>query len=182
MLGYLFLALALIVRFLLASNVIANPWWNFTPVAASLLFFGAYRSKREWIVPVIAFAAADIVLTKFVYHYALTLETFVSTLFYVAALGLGLLLQKKQTALRIAGASLAGSFTFFVISNFAVWVAYDTYAHTLAGLLQCYIAAIPFYRNNVAADLVYSAVMFGTPVAIHALRKAFATPARELAA
>ena len=42
-----------------------------------------------------------------------------------------------------------------------VWVVGDFYPKTLAGLSACYAAAIPFFRNTLAGDLVFSVVMFG---------------------
>jgi hypothetical protein len=35
------------------------------------------------------------------------------------------------------------------------------YPHTLAGVVQCYVAAIPFYGRTLASDLLYSGALFG---------------------
>jgi hypothetical protein len=35
------------------------------------------------------------------------------------------------------------------------------YPKTAAGLLACYIAAIPFFRNMLVGDLLYTAILFG---------------------
>jgi hypothetical protein len=35
------------------------------------------------------------------------------------------------------------------------------YPHTAEGLSACYVAGLPFFKNTIAGDLVYSAVMFG---------------------
>ena len=72
MLAFLFVVVALAVRFLPHT-------FHFTPVGAALLFFGA-KQPRKWMwLPVLAFAASDIALNKFVYHYPITWETFAST-------------------------------------------------------------------------------------------------------
>jgi hypothetical protein len=63
--------------------------------------------------------------------------------------------------LRIGAASLVASVSFFLISNFMVWVVWDMYAKNFGGLLACYAAALPFFRNTVTGDLVFSAVFFG---------------------
>src|SRR4029077_9757666 len=103
MLAYLFLAIALAVRFLPHT-------FHFTPVGAALLFFGA-KQQRKWMwVPVVAFAASDIALNMFVYHYPIGWETFVSTGWYVGAVLSGGLLKKDGSKFKlghIAGASLA---------------------------------------------------------------------------
>ena len=49
MLAYLFVLFAVAVRF------VPHPW-QFTPVAASLLFFGARGSRRQMWVPLVLFA------------------------------------------------------------------------------------------------------------------------------
>ena len=40
-------------------------------------------------------------------------------------------------------------------------IGHGNYAFTPAGLLQCYIAAIPFDASRFSADLLYSGVLFG---------------------
>ena len=50
---------------------------------------------------------------------------------------------------------------FFVTSNLATWAEGLEYPLTLAGLVQCFYRAIPFYGNTVMADLLGTAVLFG---------------------
>src|ERR1700674_4572847 len=71
MLPYLFVLLAIAVRFLPFAgplNVLPHAW-HFTPVAASLLFFGARGSRRQMWVPLVLLAAAAGLPTKFIYTY-----------------------------------------------------------------------------------------------------------------
>ena len=50
-----------------------------------------------------------------------------------------------------------------IVANFAVWLFFrNMYPMTLTGLTACYTAAIPFFRNEPVADLVFSFVFFGT--------------------
>ena len=168
MLAYLFVILAVGVRFGIATG---SHFWHFTPVGASLLFFGAKQQRKFLWIPVVAFALCDIALNRFVYHYPITLETFSSTLWYFLAVGIGSLLKEKQDFLRIAGAALAGSVSFFVISNFAVWAAYNMYPKTAGGLVACYVAAIPFFQRTLASDMVYTLAFFAAPLAIEVMRK-----------
>src|SRR5437762_10696993 len=79
MLAYLFVILAVGVRFGIATG---SHFWHFTPVGASLLFFGAKQPRKFLWIPVVAFALCDIALNRFVYHYPITLETFSSTIWY----------------------------------------------------------------------------------------------------
>lgn len=167
MLAFLFVVIAVIVRFLPHT-------FHFTPVGAALLFFGAKQDRKWMWVPIWAFATTDILLNKLVYHYPVTWETFVSTGWYVAALFIGSLLKKDGDKFKVGhvvGASLAGSLSFFLISNFAVWVAYAMYPKTLAGLGACYVAAIPFAGSTLGSDLIYSVAFFATPVLIAAVKR-----------
>ncbi len=45
------------------------------------------------------------------------------------------------------------SFLFFLISNLGVWFYW--YPQTWEGLLACYLAAVPFYKNTLLGDLVF---------------------------
>ena len=58
-------------------------------------------------------------------------------------------------------ASLAGSVTFFALTNFGMWLFSGFYPLTPAGLAACYVAAIPFFQNTVVGDLFYAGVLFG---------------------
>jgi hypothetical protein len=175
MLAYLFIALAFGVRFLLAIPAI-NEVMNFTPLGAALLFFGATRKKEEW-APVVCLAiGVDFLLTTQVYHQPLRWDVFAPLAYYVIALFIGTLLKDglhdRVSALKIAGASVAGSLVFFLTSNFVAWLAMpERYTRDIAGVVDCYVAAIPFFRNTFFGDLVYSFVMFGTPAVIAAMQR-----------
>ena len=63
-------------------------------------------------------------------------------------------------------AALAGSVLFYVVTNFAVWVTPNglyagLYAHTWDGLIQCYVMALPFFRNDIAGNVLWTAMLFG---------------------
>jgi hypothetical protein len=171
MLAYLFVLLAIAVRFLpFAGHLNFLPHaWHFTPVAASLLFFGARGSRRQMWIPVVLLAATDVVLTKFIYAYVLSWDHLVTWAWYAAIVLLGTTLREKSGLWRVVGAALASSVSFFLISNLAVWAAWDMYPRTFSGLMMSYTAGLPFFRGTVESDLFFSLAMFGTPVLIHAL-------------
>jgi hypothetical protein len=166
MLAYLFLALAIAVRF------IPHPW-TFTPVAAALLFFGARGSRRFLWIPLVAMMASDVILTKVVYAYPFVWDHFVTWGWYAAVLWLGTRLRTNAKPLPVIGAALASSVSFFVISNFAVWAAYDMYPKNFSGLMTSYALAIPFFRHALEGDLLFTAAFFATPVVLSALSEAF---------
>jgi len=162
MLAYVFVLLAVAVRFL--PHPLA-----FTPVTAALLYFGASGSRRQMWVPIALLAASDVVLTKFIYAYPFSWDHFVTWAWYAAMLWLGTGLRENSKPLRVAGAALAGSVSFFVVSNFAVWAAWSMYPKTLAGLMTSYAAGLPFFRRGLEGDLLFTAAMFGLPVAAGAI-------------
>ena len=62
--------------------------------------------------------------------------------------------------LSIAGVTFLASVQFFIITNLGVWMMMPLYPHTTAGLLQCYLAAIPFFQYTLIGDLVFTPVLF----------------------
>jgi hypothetical protein len=174
--AYLLLLLAVVSRL-----VPHAPWFNFTAVGGSLLYFGARRSWKEMAIPMAALMATDYVLTTAVYHYSFVWQQYgITWLWYAAAMALGsILLRNKTSVPRVAAAVVLGPTSFFLVSNFAVWADTTMYPHTAAGLIACYAAALPFYGNDLAATAVVAGLAFGAPVL---LRRIFpAEPARAFA-
>jgi len=171
MLPYLFVLLAIAVRFLPFAgplNVLPHAW-HFTPVAASLLFFGARGSRRQMWIPLLMLAATDVILTKFIYSYDFSWDHLVTWAWYAVILWLGTNLREKSGPVRVIGAALASSVSFFLISNFAVWAAWSMYPRNFHGLMMSYAAGVPFFRGTLESDLFFSIAMFGTPVFLHSL-------------
>lgn len=160
MLAYLLVLVAVAYRLILPG--LHPTWWHFTPLAASLLFFGAKQPRSRMWIPLALGFAGDLALNLFVYHFRLGPEVLVSLAYYAGVLALGSLLKKNPSMLRVAGASLTMSVGFFVISNFASWLSMtDVYPRSFGGLMTCYVAAIPFFRGTLAGDLFFSMVFFG---------------------
>ena len=135
MLPYLFVLLAIAVRFLPFAgplNVLPHAW-HFTPLAASLLFFGARGSRRQLWVPLVLFAATDVILTQV--H--ILLRVLLGPPRYVGVVRRHSVarheLREKSGFWRVVGAAPASSVSFFVISNFAVWAAWPDMYPTYVG-------------------------------------------------
>jgi hypothetical protein len=156
MLPYYFVLFAIAARFLPHAGS-----FNFTPVAASLLFFGARMPRKQAWIPVTMFIASDVLISHFVYGYPVSPSDIVTWAWYAAIVLLGSLLASNASASRVVSASLAASLSFFAVSNFAVWAVWNMYPRTLAGLAECYTMAIPFFRNTAASDLLFAGAFFG---------------------
>ncbi len=169
MVAYLLLLVAVLTRLLPHAG-----WLNFTAVGGALLYFGARRPWREMLAPLAVLVATDYFLTVYAYHYAFQWTAYLPTwTWYVMAMALGqILLSARSTFVRVAAAALLGPTSFFVVSNYAVWVGGLMYPHTLAGLEACFVAAIPFYRNDVASTAIVLGVAFGVPALVRRLNAA----------
>ena len=167
--------LLIVLVFAAAFSRLVPHLHNAAPVAAMTLFAAAYLPSRRWsvLVPLTAMFLSDVVLysTKDVAYreQALSNMLFVYSTFAVIAL-LGQWLRQRVTVGRVIGTTLAGSAVFFLITNFGAWWSLSQplsatepamYSRTLSGLINCYIAGVPFFRGTFAGDLVYSAVLFG---------------------
>ena len=148
------------------GHAIPHPGLPFTAVGGSLLYFGARRPLWQGIFPVAALAASDYYLTTHVYNFPFVVQGYLLTwAWYAAIIVLGaILLRKSTTVVRVASATLLASTSFFVVSDYAVWAAQPgMYPHTLAGLMTCYAAALPFYRNDLVSTAIVAGLAFGIP-------------------
>ena len=150
------------------SRLIPHPW-NFTAVGAVALFGGSYLSSKKLslVLPLLVLFVSDLILgfhVTMVYVYGAFLLTVL----------LGWSLREKRGPLAIAGNSLVASSLFFLITNAGVWFSESMYTKDLSGLMTSYTMAIPFFGNQVAGDLFFSAVLF---TGYEVLRKTvFSTP------
>jgi hypothetical protein len=128
---------------------------NFAPVGAIALFGGAVLSPRLGLwLPVAIMIVSDLIIG----FHGTVLFTWGG--FLLIAL-FGMTLRRKSNWLRIPIGAAASALIFFVVSNFGVWVEGKLYTHTLQGLVDCYVAALPFLKTSLLADLFFSAALFG---------------------
>lgn len=128
---------------------------NFQPIDAIALFGGAILpGPWAFVVPLAAVAASDAVLG---FYGPAMASVYVS---YIAIVLIGRLALRHRSVLSVAGAAFTSAVVFYLITNFGEWLG-PLYPHTLAGLGASYIAGIPFFRNTLLSDLVYSFALFG---------------------
>ena len=144
------IAIVLILAF---ARLVPHPP-NAVPIAAMALFAGAFFSNRvlAFIVPLAAMLLSDLVLGL---H---------STVWYVYA---GVIITvligsylKHVTVFKVSAAAVVATMTFFLITNFGAWLHHDMYSQNLNGLMQAYVAGLPFLRNSLIANLIYSYLVF----------------------
>jgi len=123
---------------------------NVTPITATSIFIFAYISKKYFWIPILILFLSDIFMG--IYDIRLMLVVYLS---FIIIGSFGHFLKSKKSILKIFLVSLSGSIFFFLTTNFAVWIFSSWYDKNLYGLLDCYMLAIPFFRNMALGDLFY---------------------------
>jgi hypothetical protein len=160
MLAYLFVVLAVLLRLVAGTGAFAT--LGFSLVGASLLFFGSWMPRKHFWIPAALFIGSDIYLNLRVYQIPFALDQIVMWSWYLVPCFIGFFLRDRIKPLNVFGAGLGTGIGFFLTSNFAVWAFGNiAYAKNLAGLLECYTKALPFFRNGIISDVLFSLVFFG---------------------
>jgi hypothetical protein len=157
----------LLVFILLVAIGVAGRWgqpeWCFTPTAAAAIFAGYYffSVAVAVLVPLAILATSDLLLPA---HSNLPVMIATYAVMTIPVwLGRMIARAEQGTASlwRWAVCGLVPATLFWIVTNFAVWAFQSDYPKSLAGLGECYAAAIPFYRWMLAGDLFYLAVLLG---------------------
>ncbi len=129
---------------------------NFAPIAAMALFGGAYFNKKwaAFLVPIAAMFITDLILGFHETMWAVYLSFAI-----IVVLGMTMLKEKKVG--NIFFASVISSVSFFIITNFGIWISTGYYEKTGSGLAACYTAAIPFFHQTLLSDLFFVGILFG---------------------
>jgi hypothetical protein len=137
---------------------------NMTPIGAMALFGGAFMPKRRhlaYALPLAAMLLSDIVLGMTLYGKAMLTSQPIVYACLLASVAMGKLIHDRRSVLNVGAVALASSVLFFVVTNLAVWASGSLYPRTLAGLMVCYTAAIPFFRSSLIGDIAFTAILFG---------------------
>ena len=119
---------------------------NFTPVIAMAFYLPIFFGM--WCIPfvLLAFAITDF----FIGFHSLLVWTW-------GGLALISLISKfSNSILSRLFLSFVGAILFYIISNFGVWFSGSLYQHSIEGLIQCYIMALPFFTNTLLSTIIFS--------------------------
>jgi hypothetical protein len=159
-LSYLFVMLAVLLRVGAGTGAFATK--GFSLVGASLLFFGSRMPRKYLWIPAVLFIGSDVYLNLRVYQIPFTPDQYIMWAWYLVPCFFGFFLRDKIKPLTVLGAGLGTGVGFYLTSNFCVWAFGNiAYAKNLSGLIECYVKAIPFFRNGIISDVVFSLVFFG---------------------
>ncbi len=153
-----FLMLTILVLIGLFSRLVVHEW-NFTAIGAISILAGLMISNTylKFVVPLLAMLISDIFIgfhnTMFFVYFGFALMTLISMTF-----------KDSKFYQKIFLAPLAASLVFFFVSNFGVWFMDTMYSKNIAGLMDCLMMGVPFYRAQFLADMILTPVLFYTLV------------------
>ncbi len=150
------LALVLIIAAAVATRFLKLPV-NVSAIGAMALFAGLTFKNRvvAFGLPILALLISDAILGFHELMWAVYGA-------FALVVAIGIFVRDASGIAPKALGSILGSVLFFVITNFAVWAQMEMYPKTQDGLVACFIAALPFLKNQVVGDLAFFAVLLGT--------------------
>jgi hypothetical protein len=144
----------ILIAIAIFSRLIPHPA-NFAPIAAVAIFGGAVLPRKLALsLPLVAMILSDFVIGL----HPLIFFTWGS--FALIAL-ISSYKFKNITLYNVVGGSIGASVLFYLVTNFAVWTEGRLYQLTFSGLMQCYYNALPFFRNTLLGDMVFTSSLFG---------------------
>ncbi len=152
------------------ARLIPHPW-NFTPIAAMALFGGVYFSNKlqAFAVTILSLLLSDVLTIVFINNSFTSLSKYMVSLGelsiiagFIITVSLGIIISNRTSVRNLIGASHCSSVIFFLLTNMAVWNNDPLYPQNFSGLIACYVAGLPFFRNEILGDLFYTAVLFSS--------------------
>ena len=163
----------ILILILVLSRAIPHPP-NFTPIIA-VAIMSSYLFKNQSIsilVLIISMLISDIFLglheNIFFVYFSLILITLISKK--------SLSTNKFKSFLFL---SFLGPIIFFLISNFGVWflgglgVNNIPYEKNLNGLVECYLFAIPFFKNTLISTIIFTFGAYFANTIFHRISKQY---------
>jgi len=123
---------------------------NFTPIGAMALYAGSEIKdvKLALLMTLSAMLLSDLVIgsdiTSVAVYFSLAITVILGRYFR----------STKNVGVGVLSASVSATL-FFLITNFAVWLASGIYPLTSEGLAACFTAAIPFFGNTMSSEYLY---------------------------
>ncbi len=145
---------------------------NFTPIGAMALLGGTYLSKKylKFILPLAALFLSDIILNNTIMRvWYPDIEGFIFLtqsmkwvyFSFIIMILFGSVILKERNLKNIALGTIGVSIIFFLITNFGSFIGSGIYPKTLAGLIACFAAAIPFFLNTILGNVFFGFLGFG---------------------
>ncbi len=141
-------------------------WANFTPVGAIALFGGAYFSDKwkAYLIPLVTLFISDIVLDyiyfgKFMLFYDDALMVYIC---YALMVLIGSYIKKVNVPNVVLGALVSVLIHWLITDE--PWLRgtlFPLYPKSFYGYGEALVAAIPYEKNMLLGNLIFSAILFG---------------------
>ncbi len=129
---------------------------NLAPIGGIAILSGlVVRRKYAIWSPVAAMVVSDL----FIGLHPLILWTWGSYAL-IAFLSSRFLYGKKLNGLSVIATGVTSGLLFYLITNFGVWLQGGLYTLDGAGIIRCYVNALPFLRNTILGDVFYTAALY----------------------
>ena len=151
-----------------------NTWMNFSPLGAMALFGGVYFSNRakSFIFPLLILLVSDIIVMQTVYSQYASGLLYNGWYWTYGSFALMVLLaelfKRKVTVGSVLLMSILAALIHYVVTDFGVWLGGGRdittglpYTKDWAGLIKCYVLALPYLKSLLLGNLIFSAVLFG---------------------
>lgn len=142
-------------------RVLHQPF-NITPIGAIALLSGSLSAgwRPHLATPFLIMFASDAVI-----GFHSSMWAVYSCLLLSVVVGY-LIRGQRRSPLAMLTVTLACSTVFFLVTNFAVWIGTEnggiySYSNDWNGLMTCYAAGLPFFRNAVIGDLAFMTLFYG---------------------
>ena len=171
-------AVILLLMIVVAAIRIPNaaqitPWANFSPIGAMGLFGGAYFNSKwkAFAFPLLTLFVSDLIINIFIFdgkYGVLYSGWYVIYSIFALIVFYGKWMIQKVAVKNVLLACIVAAVSHWLLADFTVWLGGGTDLRTMmplaknwAGLLQCYAQGVPFMRNFLLSNLVYSGILFG---------------------
>ena len=154
------ISISVVILIAIVSRFIPHPP-NFTPILSICFFSGIMFNKIKYAysIPIIFMLLSDLIIG----FYSLIFWVYFSLIIIIS---LGIYLNKnyqksnnsKPIVLYLG--TVSSSLIFYLISNFGVWIGSVFYKQDISGLINCYVAALPFLKNNLLSNLFFTTIIF----------------------
>jgi hypothetical protein len=138
---------------------------NVAPITGLALYSGVYlEHKYAILLPLAVMLVSDFFIG---FHPGMP---YVYGAFLLSSL-IGIWLKNHLSVVSVAAGTLLASLLFFLITNFGVWIGSGMYKKNIEGLRDCFILALPFFRNTIMGDLLYTSLFFILHAVLESLNK-----------
>ena len=128
---------------------------NFTPTISLIVFISIMFRNNYTLAFIIVLS--QLISDYFLGYYSSMLFVYLG---YVLIALTSKYIMKNLSFIYVIWASCISVLIFYLVSNYGVWQMMGLYEYSLNGLMQCYIAGIPFLKYSLISTLLYSTTIY----------------------